>query len=365
MTPFPSLFASYSKTNTKQFITIANGNNVSIIDSGNIQLEPSIFLHNVLHVPKLANNLISIQKLITDLNCSVTFFHSHCSFQDLAMGKTILIAKEQEIVHRPKDKKVVGCKWIFTIKHRVDGTVERYKARLVAKGYTQTCEIDYEEIFAPVAKFFGIQSQGDHTLFIKHSPNGKLTILLVYVDNMILVGDDEEEKLTLKKKLTTQFEMKDLGKLKYFLGIEVACSKKDIFISQIKYIFDLLKEKEKLGCKTLGVPIERNHIIESEESPLVKNTLDDLRIQIELPMKLFFDNKLAINIAHNLVQHNKMKHIEIDRHFIKDKLDNGLIVTAYVPTRLQVADVLTKGLPTSRFQELIGELGMIDIHLPT
>nr|KYP53851.1 Retrovirus-related Pol polyprotein from transposon TNT 1-94 [Cajanus cajan] len=77
-------------------------------------------------------------------------------------------------------------------------------------------------------------SQGDHTLFIKHSPNGKLTILLVYVDDMIIVGDDEEEKLTPKKKLATHFEMKDLGRLKYFLGIEVAHSKKGIFISQRK-----------------------------------------------------------------------------------------------------------------------------------
>nr|KYP58776.1 Copia protein [Cajanus cajan] len=93
----------------------------------------------------------------------------------------------------------------------------------------------------------------------------------------------------------------------------------------------------------------------------LKIILDDLRIQIELPIKLFCD-KSAINIAHKLVQHDKTKHIEIDKHFIKEKLDSGLIVTTHVPTRLQVVDVFTKGLPTSRFQELIGKLGMIDIH---
>nr|KYP67889.1 hypothetical protein KK1_021504 [Cajanus cajan] len=76
MALFPSLFASYSKINVKQFITIANGNTMPIIGSNSIQLEPSISLHNVLHVSKLAN----IQKLTTNLNCSVTFFHSHCSF---------------------------------------------------------------------------------------------------------------------------------------------------------------------------------------------------------------------------------------------------------------------------------------------
>jgi len=73
------------------------------------------------------------------------------------------------------------------------------------------------------------QSQSDHTLFIKHSQEGKLTLLLVYVDDMIVAGDDEHEKQILKEKLAAQFEMKDLGKLKYFLGIEVAYSKKGIF----------------------------------------------------------------------------------------------------------------------------------------
>nr|KYP62135.1 Copia protein [Cajanus cajan] len=57
-----------------------------------------------------------------------------------------------EIVDKPRDKKEIGCRWIFTVKHKADGTIERYKARLVAKGYTQTYGIDYEETFAPVAK---------------------------------------------------------------------------------------------------------------------------------------------------------------------------------------------------------------------
>ncbi|RDX75391.1 hypothetical protein CR513_44736, partial [Mucuna pruriens] len=115
------------------------------------------------------------------------------------------------------------------------------------------------------------QSQGDHTLFIKYSPNCKFTLLLM-TDDMIIAGDEEIEKLALKEKLPTQFEMKELGKLKYFLVIEVAYSKQDIFISQRKYILDLLKETRKLGCQTSEVPIEQNHRIGCEESPTIEKS---------------------------------------------------------------------------------------------
>jgi len=57
-----------------------------------------------------------------------------------------------ELVDLPQGKKPVGCRWIYTIKYKADGSIERYKARLVAKGYTQTYGIDYTDTFAPVAK---------------------------------------------------------------------------------------------------------------------------------------------------------------------------------------------------------------------
>lgn len=67
------------------------------------------------------------------------------------------------------------------------------------------------------------EGQLDHTLFVKHSLDGK-AILIVYVNDIILIGDFEEEMIKLKKFLAKEFEIKDLGVLKYFLGMEITRS---------------------------------------------------------------------------------------------------------------------------------------------
>ena len=97
----------------------------------------------------------------------------------------------------------------------------------------------------------------------------------------------------------------------------------------------------------------------------LKIILDDLRIKWDGPIKLYCDNKLAINIAHNSIQHDRTKHIEIDRHFIKEKLDEGVVCMSYVPSEHQLADILTKWLNSSMFHDLVFKLGMEDIYSST
>ena len=81
-------------------------------------------------------------------------------------------------------------------------------------------------------------------------------------------------------------------------------------------------------------------------------------------MKLYCDNKAAISIAHNPVLHDRTKHVEVDKHFIKEKLDTGQICIPYIPTEDQTADILNKGLSKRQFDNILGKLSMEDIFKP-
>ena len=96
----------------------------------------------------------------------------------------------------------------------------------------------------------------------------------------------------------------------------------------------------------------------------LKIILEDLKIAWKGLMKLYCDNKSAIDITHNPVQHDRTNHVEIDRHFIKEKLDSRLICTPFVSTKGQLVDMLTKGLNSIAFQSIIGKLRMDNIYLP-
>ena len=91
------------------------------------------------------------------------------------------------LVTLPPGKSVVGCKWIYNIKTRSDGSAERYKARLVAKGFTQEYGIDYEETFAPVARISFV-----HALLVVAAAS-KWDLFQMDVKNAFLNGDLSEE----------------------------------------------------------------------------------------------------------------------------------------------------------------------------
>ncbi|KAJ9703116.1 hypothetical protein PVL29_004756 [Vitis rotundifolia] len=138
------------------------------------------------------------------------------------------------------------------------------KTKIVCKleralyGLKQSPQAWFGQFSSVMRKYGYCQSNSDHTLFLKHRQS-KVTALIVYVDDMIITGDDAEEISRLQEQLSIKFEMKNLGGLKYFLGIEVARSKKGIFISQRKYVLNLLMKVGLLKCKPVDMPIVQNH----------------------------------------------------------------------------------------------------------
>nr|GFB47971.1 putative reverse transcriptase, RNA-dependent DNA polymerase [Tanacetum cinerariifolium] len=234
----------------------------------------------------------------------------------------------------------------------------------------------------------------------------RVTCLIIYVDDMVITGNDEEEIKRLKEGLFTKFEMKDLGNLKYFLGIEVLMSPKGIFICQKKYILDLLAEIGMINCKLADTPMMVNQKLFMEKKAKLadrnmyqrlvgklihlSHTRPDIAYAVGVikrtPNKgnrrstsgyfslvggnlvtwrrfpprgstqIMCDNKAAIQISENPVQHDRTKHVEVDRHFIKEKLEAGIIELPFVKSSDQLTDILTKAVGTDIFHKCLSTL---------
>lgn len=97
----------------------------------------------------------------------------------------------------------------------------------------------------------------------------------------------------------------------------------------------------------------------------IKSLLTELKLDRGAPLRLLSDSQAALSIANNSVQHDRNKHIEIARFFIKQKLENGILKLDYVRSKEQVANGLTKGLSSLSHSKLCNKMGMIDIYRPS
>ena len=256
--------------------------------------------------------------------------------------------KTWHLVPPHKGRNVIGCKWVYKIKRKQDGSLDRYKARLVAKGFKQRYGIDYEDTFSPVVKaatirtilsitvsngwslrqldvqnaflhgfleeevymqqppgfedssrpnfvckldkaLYGLKqaprawyarlsnklmqlgfksSKADTSLFF-FNKGGIQIFVLVYVDDIIVASSTEKATTALLQDLQEEFALKDLGRLHYFLGIEVTHVKDGIVLTQDKYASDLLKRVGMSECKPVTTPLSTSEKLSLYEGDLL------------------------------------------------------------------------------------------------
>lgn len=114
------------------------------------------------------------------------------------------------------------------------------------------------------------QSWSDYSLFVRNT-QGHFTALLVYVDDVILTGNSLKTIIETKEFLSKQFKLKDMGQLRYSLGIEVARSKQGIALCQRKYALEILEDTGFLGAKPSRFPLEQNLVFTQGEGSLLKD----------------------------------------------------------------------------------------------
>ncbi|KAL4558053.1 hypothetical protein LXL04_036249 [Taraxacum kok-saghyz] len=273
-------------------------------------------------IPKSLEDYVLDPKLKYNVNFVVSYAHldsdSFCFAADL--NKTIepktfqeactdshwinAMNEEMEALYRnqtwiltdlPEGRKPIGCKWVFKIKYKQTGEIDRYKAHLVAKGYSQKEGIDFDETFSHVAKMTTVRC------LISLDINFGWNLYQLDVNNAFLYDTLEEEvymslplgcfskgdnkvcKLVkplyglkqaprnsideidrVKSFLNSKFKIKDLGILIFFLGIETVKTKTGVCLCQRKYTLELLHEYGLIGCKPSYTPLDLYTVINDQ-----------------------------------------------------------------------------------------------------
>ncbi|GKC34073.1 retrovirus-related pol polyprotein from transposon TNT 1-94, partial [Tanacetum coccineum] len=286
-----------------------------------------------------------------------------------------------ELIDLPPDKKAIISHWIFKTKLCKAGKITQMESinvcytGLVEEIYMSVTLMWFAKLSSALVSFGYQQSKADYSLFTKKNAEG-FTAFLVYVDDLMINGNDAEQITNLKWQLDSQFHMKDLGALHYFLSLEVTKAYSGLFVSQKKYTMEMLQEVVVMNIRpyqhlmdpniklqtNIGTPLPDPEVVlylfwrityflevketrssvkklaEAEykamaitccEITWLLSLLKDLRLKDLHPVTFHCDNQAPIHIAANLLFHAKTKHIEVDCHYVRDQVKEGSVKPTY------------------------------------
>ncbi|GJY22008.1 ribonuclease H-like domain-containing protein [Tanacetum coccineum] len=232
--------------------------------------------------------------------------------------------------------------WLFRQKYHADGSLSMYKAHLVANGRSQQYGIDCDYTFSPVVKPTTIRI----VLSLALSWNWPMHQL--DVKNAFLNEDISETVymhlvLDLNGLLDMHYELGflrfDIGRVALLLGILLQVI---VSSSGINLLSWSCKRQHNLSRSSAEAEYRGVTKVVAETTWL-RNLLHELHMSLL--------SASAIYLTANHVQHQRIKHIEIDIHFVYDMVTRGHVRVLHVPSRYQYADIFTKGLPTVLFEE--------------
>nr|GEX00900.1 retrovirus-related Pol polyprotein from transposon TNT 1-94 [Tanacetum cinerariifolium] len=243
-----------------------------------------------------------------------------------------------ELVDRPLCKNVINMKWLWKNISDEENTVIQNKSRLVAKGYAQKEGVDFEESIAPVARLEAVR------LFIAYAAHKSFTVYQIDVKTTFLYGPLKEEvpDIVHATCYCARYQAKPIEK----------------HLTVVKRIFHL---KDTIH-KGLWYPKDTGFELTAFSNSDHVGCLDSCKstsggIQF-LGGDKYCDSMAAIAISCNPVQHSRTKHINVRYHFIKEKVEKGIVELFFVGTEYQLANLFTKALPEERFKYLVRRLGM-------
>ncbi|GJZ38513.1 cysteine-rich receptor-like protein kinase 8 [Tanacetum coccineum] len=251
--------------------------------------------------------------------------------------------------------------------YQLDGNIERYKARLVAKGFNQKEGIDYKETFAPVAKMVTVRTL--LAVAVEHEKvclgiTGVLNVkpFAIPMDPIVKLNSTEGEPLSNPSKYKTL-----VGKLLYLTITRPDLAFAAQALSQFSHDPRITHYKALIKVLRSSIEAEYKALADSTcEISWLKCLLHDLHVNIPTPILMMCDNTSTIDLASNPIHHAKTKHIEIDCHFVRDKIKQGHIQLCFISTKSHILDILTKGLCRFLHHNCLSKLGICDPYsMPT